>query len=477
MLLAQLLHFSPSRAQLAVELAAIAVAAALLTLALAAVALFLFRRRAREWTLLFFAVFCFLYTVRLLSERDLVRALFSEPINFWSYLNWTITCTILLPFSFFFRLVMPENLKKHITWMLVAQSAFAVFGIVGAAAGMRLSTLGLANNLVVLSTILLGILLFFFGTKGSSAWVNRDVRIFVVGFLIWVAFAVHANLRGMGIVRGQNVEFLGFFVFVACLAYISLNRIFANEQRLLAIDKELEIARTIQSSILPKSVPAHTGLEIAARYVPMSAVAGDFYDFLPVDGHCLGVLVADVTGHGVPAALIASMLKVAFVGQTPHAHDPARVLTGLNQALCGKFEEHFVTAVYVFIDLEKEILRYGAAGHPPQLLASKNSAEITELAEGGLMLGLFPEAEYSYAEMPIASGSRCLLFTDGLIESANPSQEEFGKERCKQFLQSNTNLSAANFVGRLLDAVAGFSGHASGHSQSDDITILALDFQ
>lgn len=470
------------------ELAAIAVAAALLTLALAAVALFLFRRRSREWTLLFFAVFCFLYAIRLLSERDLFRALFSVSNDFWSYLNWTITCTILLPFSFFFRLVMPENLKKHITWLLAAQACFAIFGIVGAAVGMRLTALGLTNNVVVLSklnlvnnfvvlsTIIVGSLLFFFGTKGSSAWANRDVRIFVVGFLVWVVFAIHANLRGMGIVGGQNVEFLAFFVFVACLAYISLNRIFSNEQRLLAIDKELEIARSIQSSILPKSVPAHTGLEIAARYVPMSAVAGDFYDFLPADDHRLGVLVADVTGHGVPAALIASMLKVAFVGQTAHASDPAQVLAGLNRALCGKFEEHFVTAAYVFVDLEKGILRYGAAGHPPQLLASKNSADITELSEGGLMLGLFPEAEYSYREFLVAPGSRCLLFTDGLVESTSVSQEEFGKERCKQFLLANANLSAAKLAARLLDTIAEFSGHTSGRSQSDDITILALDF-
>src|SRR5262249_32114832 len=192
------------------------------------------------------------------------------------------------------------------------------------------------------------------------------------------------------------------------------------------INKELEIARSIQSSILPKTIPAHAGLEIAARYVPMSAVAGDFYDFLPVDDKRLGILVADVTGHGVPAALIASMLKVAFVGQTAHAHDPALVLTGLNRALCGKFEEHFVTAAYLFVNLERAVLRYAAAGHPPQLLAPGRSTSVVELAEGGLMLGLFPEAEYSYAEMPIASGSRCLLFTDGLLESANSAQEEFG---------------------------------------------------
>src|SRR5882672_2897558 len=472
----QLTHFSLPHSQFLLELANIAVASALLTFSFAAIALFLFRRRARELMLLYFALFCFLYAVRMLASCSLVRSLFHRPDAFWAHVNWFITCTILVPFSLFFHQVMPENLKKFVRWMVYAQSVFAIFGIIAAASGKRLSVLDLVNNVVVLATVATGALLFFVGSRDSASRSSREVRAFVGGFLVWALFIIHVNLLHVGILPGRNLEFVGFFIFVCCLAYISLNRIFANEQRLLALNKELEIARSIQASILPRSVPACAGLEIAARYAPMSAVAGDFYDFLPVDEKRLGILVADVTGHGVPAALIASMLKVAFAAQIPHAHDPALVLTGLNRALCGKFEEHFVTAAYLFVNLEKGILRYGAAGHPPQLLASKNSSSIIELAEGGLMLGLFPEAEYFYREFPIALGSRCLLFTDGLVESTSASQEEFGKERCKQFLQTNGNLSAANLVARLLDTIAEFSGHASGRPQTDDITILALDF-
>src|SRR5258708_14926718 len=103
----------------------------------------------------------------------------------------------------------------------------------------------------------------------------------------------------------------------------------------------------------------------------MSAVAGDFYDFLVIDERRIGILVADVAGHGVPAALIASMLKVAFASQAAHADNPVRVLTGLNGALCGKFEEHFITAAYLFVDLEKSLLHYSAAGHPPLMLVSR----------------------------------------------------------------------------------------------------------
>jgi serine phosphatase RsbU (regulator of sigma subunit) len=305
---------------------------------------------------------------------------------------------------------------------------------------------------------------------------TRGIRVFIAGFAVWILFIVRENLAGLRILPGRNVEVLGFLVFVVCLGYVSAHRIFANEERLLAINKELEIARRIQSSTLPQSIPVFAGLEIAARYVPMSAVAGDFYDFLVVDDKHVGILIADVTGHGVPAALIASMLKVAFAGQAAHAHDPARVLAGLNAALCGKFEEHFVTAAYLFMDLEKSLLRYSAAAHPPLLLASRGAGNIREVEENGLMLGMFPEAAYSSVEISVAAGDRCLLCTDGVFEAKNAAQEEFGKSRCKQFLETHLDVPPSRFADALLSSIASFSGHNSNRAQEDDITLLVLDF-
>src|ERR1700727_2465830 len=143
--------------------------------------------------------------------------------------------------------------------------------------------------------------------------------------------------------------------------------------QLQTIQKELETARQIQLSILPAEVPKLEGLDIAARYIPMTSVAGDFYDFIMVDEKHLGILIADVSGHGMPAALIASMLKIALAAQVPHAADPAQVLSGLNQALCGKFQHHYVTAAYLFVDIAKGTLTYAGAGHPPMLMWSPSS--------------------------------------------------------------------------------------------------------
>jgi serine phosphatase RsbU (regulator of sigma subunit) len=179
----------------------------------------------------------------------------------------------------------------------------------------------------------------------------------------------------------------------------------------------------------------------------------------------------------VPAALIASMLKVAFASQAAHAGDPTRVLTGLNVALCGKFEEHFVTAAYLFVDLEKGCMRYSAAGHPPLMFVPHGSEKVREIEENGSMLGMFPEAAYSSLEIPLAPGDRCLLYTDGVFEARNAASEEYGKARCKEFLQTHREFPAARLVDALLDNVSSFSGYNFARPQEDDITLLALDFK
>src|SRR5271154_7446485 len=174
--------------------------------------------------------------------------------------------------------------------------------------------------------------------------------------------------------------------------------------QLLAIQKELETAREIQLSILPERIPKIEGLEIAARYIPMTSVAGDFYDFIVVDEKHVGILVADVSGHGMPAALIASMLKIALSSQVAHAADPAQVLLGLNRALCGKFQHHYVTAAYLFVDMRKRTLTYAGAGHPPLLLWGGSSKGVRAVMENGMFLGRFPFATYSSVELPLETG-------------------------------------------------------------------------
>jgi len=475
--LAQVAH-TLTRSELRREFASIAIGVGLVFAGLIGTSLFLLRSRTRERTLIYFGIFSVLYGIRLLSQQTIVRALWGLPRSQWDLFAWLITCTILLPLSLFIYELADIRFRNVLRWMLAIQGTLAVVGTAGPIVGVPPTRLAPLNSIVVLGSVAVALIYLVWNrTRPSALPLTHETRVLLAGFAAWFLLVIHVNLHDLGLLPGDSIESIGFLIFVGALAYVSARRIFAAEEHLLAINKELDIARQIQSSTLPRAVPELPNLQIAARYAPMSAVAGDFYDFLPVDEHRIGILVADVTGHGVPAALIASMLKVAFASQADSAADPARVLAGLNRSLCGKFEDHFVTAAYVFADTERNVLSYAGAGHPPLMLASGYSGAVRQIEENGLMLGLFPEAEYSSTEIPLDSGDRCLIYTDGVFEAMNAAQEEFGKPRLEQFLKTHSDLSAVAITKQLLEEVARWAGHTGGRSQDDDITVLVIDFR
>jgi phosphoserine phosphatase RsbU/P len=247
--------------------------------------------------------------------------------------------------------------------------------------------------------------------------------------------------------------------------------------QLRALNNELERARQIQLSILPHTLPQLPGLDIAARFLPMTSVAGDFYDFIQVDDKHLGILIADVSGHGLPSALIASMLQVALTAQVAHASEPAKVLLGLNKALSGKFTGNFVTAAYVYLDLENNLMRYAGAGHPPVLRYRRSTGKTAEILENGLVLGMFAEAAYAALELPLEPGDRHALYTDGILEAANPAQEMYGADRFMRFLEINNSLKADQFADALLAEIARWTGQSADRGQQDDVTLLLFDFK
>jgi serine phosphatase RsbU (regulator of sigma subunit) len=247
--------------------------------------------------------------------------------------------------------------------------------------------------------------------------------------------------------------------------------------QLLALNNELEMARQIQLSILPHTLPQLPGLEIVTRFRPMTSVGGDFYDFIQIDDKHLGILIADVSGHGLPSALIASMLQVALTAQIAHASEPAKVLSGLNRALCGKFTQHFVTAAYVYVDLEKSLMRYAGAGHPPVMQFRPSTGKSIQMLENGLILGMFDAAIYETIERPLEPGDRQVLYTDGILEAASPAEELYGEDRFMRFMENNHALDAEQFADAFLDDIAKWTGESAGQGQQDDITLLLFDFK
>jgi sigma-B regulation protein RsbU (phosphoserine phosphatase) len=445
----------------------------LLSIGLAALAFFAFRRRTAGQLPLYFGVFVALYAVRMMARESALLSIFSIPLVIANHLIRVITFTILLPTLILFIQVVEKRWKTLFQWTLGVHVAFSIFAILCEAVGYAPRAVDEANSILVLIFSLL-LPVYLFAPRGSGR-LPSELRVVRVGLTIFGILVIHANLHALRLLPGREVEPLGFLAFVCSLGYLVAHRIFAKEESLSAIQKELAIAEQIQTSILPRDVPRLAGIEIAARYLPMSAVAGDFYDFLTFKRNHLGILIADVTGHGVPAALIASMLKVAFASQSAHAQDPARVLGGLNQALCGKFEDHFVTAAYLYADLDAKTIRYAGAGHPPLLFTNRSSGEARSIEQNGLFLGMFPEAAYSSIEMPLHPGDRYVLYTDGLTESKNATGEEFGIARCMEVLDSHPRLPAGPLADQLLTEISKWTAEGSVRLQEDDMTLIVID--
>jgi serine phosphatase RsbU (regulator of sigma subunit) len=200
-------------------------------------------------------------------------------------------------------------------------------------------------------------------------------------------------------------------------------------------------------------------------------VGGDFYEFMVVDQNRVGFLVADVSGHGVPAALIAAMVKVAMQSVAPSADNPREVLRGLNRILSGQLQDQFVSAAYLWLDTKDHKALYSAAGHPPLLYWRSDKLERIE--SNGLLLGLKADSDYPVCELPFNSGDRFLLYTDGVVEPENDAGDFFGDHRLEQIVRENRSRPPAELSEQLLSGIRHW--RSASMPQQDDITLIVID--
>ncbi len=329
------------------------------------------------------------------------------------------------------------------------------------------------NNL--LATLALLVLAVILGVpRLSKRFLVSSSPVLTFGTFIFLLDALYRNLSGglqLPSLRLPWFDEFAFACFLFSFAYVAIQKVFASERRLLSIENELEIARQIQASILPTTTPEIENLRIAASYRPMTAVGGDFYDFLQIDRQRIGFLVADVSGHGVPAALIASMIKVAVQSVVACAHDPGEVLRRLNHILAAQLRGQFVSAAYLWIDTEHAAASYSAAGHPP-LLRWRNG-ELERIVSNGLLLGVLPDADYPVDVLRLSPGDRFLLCTDGVTEPENAAGESFGDHQLEAVFRSGQARSPVEFSTELLAAVGQWQPTSA--SQQDDITTIVVD--
>ena len=243
------------------------------------------------------------------------------------------------------------------------------------------------------------------------------------------------------------------------------------------LKRELETARAIQVRLLPTSEPVVTGFQVVGASIPSREIGGDYFDFLAQGDDEIGIAIGDVSGKGMPAALLMSNLQASLHGQVMHPGSVSGVVERVNDLLVRSTDPHmFATFFYGLLDARNASFTCTNAGHNPPIHLRANG-EIEELTTGGLLLGMLGEQVYQQDTVELAPGEIIVLYTDGITEAVGPAADEddydamFGEEALYEVLRRNRHLPAAGIKDAILDAV---STHTSGVAQSDDITLVVI---
>ncbi len=454
------------------QVGAIVLGTVFLLIGLAACAIAAIHGRGGVRPLIWQGIFSAMYGTRILAESPAGITIFPQLV--WAArdeLVWVITYLLILPALLFWMEISLGKLRRVLQIALVLALLIGIVGVFSSLIAHSPDRFLPYNNLLGIS-VLLVLAVVIAVPSLARRFLSVPSRILAIGTVVFAAAALHSNLKHfLDLPSLPALEPLAFAVFILSLGYVAAEKIFAGERRLLSMESELAVAREIQHSILPGSVPELKNLRITAAYLPMTAVAGDFYEFIQVDQNRVGFLIADVSGHGVPAALIASMVKVAMRSLLSSAHNPPEVLRGMNRILFGQMQEQFVSAAYLWLDMENRKASYSAAGHPPLLLWREHKLEPIE--SNGILLGVIPDPDFPVRDMPIKPGDRFLLYTDGAIEPENAKGDSFGGHKLEQVLSDNQSRSPSELSDQLLSEIRQW--RPASTTQQDDITLIIID--
>jgi serine phosphatase RsbU (regulator of sigma subunit) len=235
--------------------------------------------------------------------------------------------------------------------------------------------------------------------------------------------------------------------------------------------RDVELAAQVQRLFLPSGKPAIPGLEIAGMMHPARVVGGDYYDYIPLDGHTLQAVIADVSGKGVPAALLMSATAAAMRFGASHDRNMLEQVQRLNTGiLLASDDERYVTLMIAEIDTHRRMIRYVNCGHNPALLFRASTGTLTRLNSSCPPLGLSPQEICELTSADLSPGDVMVFYTDGVTEAENRLSEEFGMERLSATVRSGSSLSAEDLMTSIYNAAADFCGD----NFNDDVTILVV---
>jgi sigma-B regulation protein RsbU (phosphoserine phosphatase) len=237
------------------------------------------------------------------------------------------------------------------------------------------------------------------------------------------------------------------------------------------LEKELAIAREIQLSFLPERAPEIPGFDLAGTTRPHDEVGGDYYDFIPVSESRMGLAIADVSGKGIPAALIMAGFRMSLLAEIRNEFAIRAVMRKVNTLLHESTErDRFVTAFYGVLDSKNRVLIFSNAGHNPPILLRAGGG-IEYLVEGGLALGVLEDSRYEERPIALGGGDVLVMYTDGVSEAESSAGEQFGRRRIEEVTRRLANRSSREILEGIVEAVVAWSGE---RGPNDDLTLLVV---
>lgn len=322
---------------------------------------------------------------------------------------------------------------------------------------------------------------------------DRNIRIVTVGILIIVLSGFHDILVDMDVIQGGTriIQF-GFWIMICLFAYfvfrhywlllnsidqMNLELLQKNKElaRLVEIDKDLVLAKSLQASLLSETVQEDDVIQVSSFSQNLESVGGDYFDCVQDSLGNWGFLVTDVSGHGISSAMVAAMSKMAFVGANAYLQFPNRVIQSMNRHLVGKTKGMFITASYLFLDIESLQLNYCNAGHPGFFWYRADVENLELVRIKGKPLGLFPSLVAEEGILHLHHGDKLLMYTDGILDLLDESQESFGEERLRSFLWEMRHASAKEISRQLKDYLSTYS--SVWKYQMDDISFISIEIK
>ncbi|PKA12279.1 serine/threonine protein phosphatase [Leptospira meyeri] len=414
-------------------------------------------------------------------------------LGFWSYFfvpDSYFWKRIGIPFFFsiclFFFVLFTSNflkLKVRTPKMARCFQVLGLFSLLNAAisllGGIKEASIGVTWLSLLICISLLGVLIWGI-YKGL-----RSFYYFAIAFVLLLVTCIVYGLLKFGILSSN--PFLEEMLFpIASLADITLfafalaDRIQLLRQekdlalaQVTSLRKERKISRDILMQSLPKTIPDVKNLQMQIYIQPMKDVGGDFYEYFSPNPFELGIVLCDVSGHGIPASLISAMGKVAFTTQKDNISSPKQVLEGMNRVLYGNCNPQYVTASYVYLNTSTKVWRFGRAGHPSAYL-QRASGEILKVHPKGKIIGVFPEIQIEETTHRVEPKDRILILSDGVLECFNPEGKMYGEAGLLEFLRLNREIPNHLFKIKLIQDLESFS-KTEIKDWDDDLTFIFLE--